>query len=178
PPHAFPQPALNNPRRRNLLHLGLALALMVYVLLFGGILALWVLNHRISPVNQAQLAVIPLRSLPASTAEPPAAKEDSDAHGGGGGGNHESNPATAGVPPTFDPTPALIAPTTHPTINPPSLPVSETLLGNPQLSIPRDLSAPTGSPDGAVAPPSDGPGSDGGIGSGRNRGVGSDDGPG
>ena len=171
--HAFTDPSLSNPRRRNLLHFGLAIALVFYASLFAAMLLFWALKSGHGIENQSRLIVVPLRPLPSlSPAEPPAAKGEEDSKGGGGGGNHQTSPATEGVAPLFDPTPSIIAPTTRPTINPPSLPVSENLLGNPELNPRRDLSMPTGLLDGAVGPPSDGPGSDNGIGTGGSGGVG------
>jgi TonB family protein len=66
-----------------------------------------------------------------------------------------------------------MAPTTRPTTNPPNLPMLEQLLGDPTQNLKRDDLAPTGLPDGVVGPPSDGPGTGKGIGTGKDGGVGS-----
>jgi TonB family protein len=176
---AFKDPSLANPRRRNLLRLGLAIALVFYVALFSTMLLVWVLGTRHRGSSQTGFTVVPLRPLQSlSMPDPPPGKGDTDPHGGGGGGRDEDTPATVGAPPLFEPAPAIIAPTTRLPLNPPSLPVMENLVGNPDLNTPRDLSIPTGLPDGVVGPPSDGPGSNGGIGTGTTGGVGPGDGPG
>jgi TonB family protein len=82
------------------------------------------------------------------------------------------------VPPPFALEPPLIAPTTKPTVNTPSLPVIEFLRGDPQQNVSRNDLVPTGLLNGALGPPSDGPGANGGIGSGKQDGVGPDKGPG
>jgi TonB family protein len=105
-------------------------------------------------------------------------KADKKAGGGGGGGRNQPTPASKGQLPKFSLTPPLIAPTTRQTLRPPSLPVMETVQVDPRLEPKRDELAVTGLPTGVPGPPSDGPGSGGGIGSGSGGGVGSGSGTG
>jgi TonB family protein len=124
------------------------------------------------------LTISHLSSLQPHETPPARSDRDKDASGGGGGGHHEMTPASAGAPPPFEPDTPLIAPTTRPTIHEPSLPVMETLRGDPLLNDKRDLLALTGLPNGVPGPPSDGPGANGGVGTGNKGGLGPGEGPG
>lgn len=175
---AFKGHPSGNGRRRDLLRFGLSIGLVVYATLFAAMLIIWTLHarHDAGADKNSGLTVVHLSALqPLESALP---KSDKDAHGGGGGGNQAATPASQGVPPPFAPEPPLIAPTTKPTINTPSLPVMERLLGDPMQNVKRQELAPTGLPDGVPGPPSDGPGANGGIGTGNSGGVGPDKGPG
>ena len=105
-------------------------------------------------------------------------KSDRLAGGGGGGGNNSPLPASFGERPPFLLDNPIIAPTTKPQIKPPLLQTPEWLLGDPSHNFLRDELLPTGMPHGVIGPPSDGPGSDRGIGTGKKGGVGPDEGPG
>jgi TonB family protein len=58
------------------------------------------------------------------------------------------------------------------------LPIQPHVVVDPSIQLRRDELAPTGVPDGAEGPPSDGPGRDGGIGNGRGGTVGNGNGVG
>ncbi len=96
--------------------------------------------------------------------------------GGGGGGDHDKLQASVGRPPKFSMTqytpPAVVIRNQDPKMS-----VEPTVIVPPQVK----LSFPTamiGDPKGVLGPPSNGPGSGGGIGSGSGGGVGSGFGPG
>jgi len=172
---AFRGDASSGGRRKALLRFGFALSLVLYTILFAVMLILWSLHAR-PPITNQEYTVIPIPSSVPPDIELP--KADKDARGGGGGGQNEMTPASEGVPPPFDLTPAVMAPTTKPTPQPPVLPAMETLLGDPSQNLKREESLPTGLPDGVPGPPSDGPGAGRGVGSGKDGGVGPGEGPG
>jgi TonB family protein len=156
------------------LRFGLALALAMYMILLG-------LSILLSGLGRSPAGPFP--GLPITRIligpgrgpdHPPAGESDKDASGGGGGGRGELRAASLGQPPRFELSEPVIAPTTRPNIEAPSLPFPETLLGAPQPAV----ETPTGLPIGTPGPPSDGLGSNGGIGTGDNGGVGSGRGPG
>jgi protein TonB len=166
---AFRGDASSGGRRKALLQFGFALSLVLYTILFAVMLILWSFQAR-PPIAQRDYTVIPIPSSVPPDLELP--KADKDPHGGGGGGNHEMTPASDGERPPFDLTPAVIAPTTKPTPQPPTLPAMETLLGDPSHNIKHEEAIPTGLPDGVPGPPSDGPGAGRGVGGGKGGGVG------
>jgi TonB family protein len=95
------------------------------------------------------------------------------AGGGGGGGDRSPTPASKGAVPRF--AKQQLAPPLAVIRNPnPILQVEPTLLGPPQLKLPQMASnMPWGDPQGIFGPPSNGPGTGGGIGSGEGTGIGS-----
>jgi periplasmic protein TonB len=101
---------------------------------------------------------------------PPAAKQ---AGGGGGGGDRSPTPPSKGAVPKFAWT--QFTPPMAKLPNPdPKLPMQPTLLGPPDLKLPQMAqNMPWGDPTGVVGPPSNGPGTGGGIGTGEGTGIGS-----
>ena len=96
------------------------------------------------------------------------------AGGGGGGGDRSPTPASKGAVPRF--AKQQLAPPLAVIRNPnPKLQVEPTLLGPPELKLPQMASnMPNwGDPQGVLGPPSNGPGTGGGIGSGEGTGIGS-----
>ncbi|MGD0010461.1 MAG: energy transducer TonB [Terriglobia bacterium] len=95
------------------------------------------------------------------------------AGGGGGGGDRSPTPASKGAVPRF--AKQQLAPPLAVIRNPnPKLQVEPTLLGPPELKLPQMASnMPWGDPQGVLGPPSNGPGTGGGIGSGEGTGIGS-----
>jgi len=95
-------------------------------------------------------------------------------HGGGGGGLKEKLPPQKGDPPK---------PSLHPFVPPtarienmsPVLSMDEAILADPSTVVPRNL---IGDPNGVLGVISAGPGTNGGIGTGDQNGVGSRKGPG
>lgn len=95
------------------------------------------------------------------------------AGGGGGGGDRSPTPASKGAVPKFQKQqlapPMAVIPNTNPI-----LPVQPSLLGPPELKLPQmAANMPWGDPQGVVGPPSNGPGTGGGIGTGEGTGIGS-----
>jgi len=163
-------------RRRALFRLGLAIGIVLYAIFFGVTLVLWSVNarHAADAGRDKRIFAGPPH-VPLTTW---LRKSDNEAHGGGGGGRGDQAPATRGAPPPFAPEHPIMAPTTRPTVQPPTLPAIERLLGDPSQNLRRDDSIPTGLPDGVLAPPSDGAGTNGGVGTGDKGGVGPGGGPG
>jgi TonB family protein len=93
--------------------------------------------------------------------------------GGGGGGDRSPTPASRGAVPRF--AKVQLAPPLAVIRNPnPILQVEPTLLGPPDLKLPQmNSNMPWGDPQGVLGPPSNGPGTGGGIGSGEGTGIGS-----
>jgi TonB family protein len=101
------------------------------------------------------------------------------AGGGGGGGDRSATLASRGAVPRF--AKQQLAPPLAVIRNPnPILQVEPTLLGPPELKLPQMASNSTlwGDPQGVSGPPSNGPGTGGGIGSGEGTGIGSGEGGG
>jgi TonB family protein len=103
---------------------------------------------------------------------PKTPKAEDRSGGGGGGGREEATPPMKGKLPTASLKDPILTPTTHPTINPPSLPVMPTIKADPRIVPPNLDPNSIGDPTGVVGPPSDGPGKGGGIGTGDQGGVG------
>jgi TonB family protein len=108
---------------------------------------------------------------------PPLHGHDAKTGGGGGGGVHSPNPASRGALPYFSHTqftpPMVVVPKVA------LLPMTPTLIGPPELTLPAmKLDMPWGDPKGVPGPPSGGPGGGDGIGTGNGPGVGPGDGPG
>jgi protein TonB len=146
------------------------------VILIGASFLFWSLKKTPNDL----VSVLPVHWIrgPGRPPAPPESPVTGDAGGGGGGKPAELTPPTDGDLPEFSNTKPVIAPTTRIQVEPPSLPILETLPIDPRLQPVRQDITPTGLPSGSLGPASDGPGSDGGIGTGKRGGVGSGEGPG
>jgi periplasmic protein TonB len=92
--------------------------------------------------------------------------------GGGGGGDHSPLPAAKGQAPKFSP--RQFTPPMQVINNPnPILQMEPTLIGDPNIQLPKNNLPQWGDPLAKIGPPSNGPGSGGGIGSGSGGGIGS-----
>jgi TonB family protein len=164
-------------RRKQFLQYGLAISLLVYSTFFLAILAFWTIAHRHDPYDQDKDVLFVHTTIPPLPYHQEAilrkGDKDTENHGGGGGGDNSPTPASQGERPDFMEAPPPLAPTTRPTLAPPSLPMLEALRGDPAQNVKRDDLAPTGLPDGVIGPPSDGPGTEKGIVTGHEGGVGS-----
>src|SRR5262249_35999795 len=166
-------------RRQALFRLGLAIGLLVYASVFLAIVILWSFGARKPAVPSAGLVTVflpPVGGTARAPVEGP--KSDKQSAGGGGGGNRSNEQPSLGQPPPGSLVPPVIAPTTIPQLRAPELPVAETLLVDPRLLPPLKEDLVTGMPDGAAGAPSDGPGSDQGIGNGPEGGMGQGSGKG
>jgi len=145
------------------------LGIAIYMMIFG---------RPLQPVeaaeNQDQYSIqeINVADMPKT----PKAEERSG--GGGGGGREEVTPPMKGKLPTASIDPPILTPTTHPTPNPPSLPVVPTIQADPRIIPPNLDPNSIGDPNGIIGPPSDGPGKGHGIGTGSQGGVGAGNGTG
>jgi protein TonB len=100
-----------------------------------------------------------------------------DRNGGGGGGGRSPLPANAGAAPRFDQR-QFVPPSPPVSQQTPVLLVQPTLVGPSDQRVPRMDATIWGDPKALPGPPSPGPGCCSGIGSGRDGGMGPDDGPG
>jgi len=97
--------------------------------------------------------------------------------GGGGGGDRSPTPASKGRAPKF--AARQFVPPAAVVNNPnPKLLMEPTLIGPPDVALPNNNMPVWGDPLAKIGPPSNGPGSGGGIGSGSGGGVGSGKGAG
>jgi TonB family protein len=179
--NALKRDAWGDSNRRNRLRLGFAMAFTAYVAVILAAIGAWYLGQHARRMfhNSAIVRLTPPLFTPGSPTreEQPPVRDNARAGGGGGGGNNDPGPASQGAPPLFAEQNPIIAPTTSPQLQPPSLPVPETLQVDPRFQPPRDESI-VGLVAGVPGPPSDGPGTGGGIGNGNKGGVGPGDGPG
>jgi protein TonB len=156
---------------------GLAGSVVVHMLLLAGIVALATVGHQVVQLpKQREIVTLIAPSLD-SYALPVAKKVVS---GGGGGGDHDPLPAPKGRLPK-----AAMEQITPPQIvvrnEKPKLAVEPTVVVPPQVRLAENHMPNLGVSNAApmpAAPPSNGPGSGGGIGSGSGGGVGVGHGPG
>jgi periplasmic protein TonB len=130
------------------------------------------------PVQQAAKSVMSI-VLPPDIADfqPKVAPKKNTMSGGGGGGDRSPLPAARGKAPKFSP--RQFTPPQQVIANPNArLTMEPTLIGDPSVQLPQINSDQWGDPLAKLGPPSNGPGSGGGIGSGHGGGIGSGDGGG
>ncbi|MEK6286664.1 MAG: energy transducer TonB [Acidobacteriota bacterium] len=165
-------------RRKMLLRVGLAIAILFYAIAFVSMLVFWSLaQHRARVPHSGEFSTIVLK-LPGywPKIEIPSGE---DKPGGGGGGGHQTNtPPSDGELPISSLTQLVIAPKPEPQLTPPALPVIEKVMVDPRIQFKHDDLSPTGLPDGTGLIPSAGTGSDRGMGTGPGGGMGTGDGPG
>jgi len=132
-------------------------------------------SSRIAPRQTARLVTL----LAPNLAEymPKAARPHEKMGGGGGGGDHSPLPPSKGRLPKaalrqFTPPRAVVN-----NFNP-RLSMEPSIVVPPDVSLPQVNMAQYGDPLGKLGPPSNGPGSDGGIGNGKHGGVGPGEGVG
>jgi TonB family protein len=165
-----PQPSRQRSAR---LRLGFAVASSIYAAAFLAMMVVWTTRVSNYSTNQPVIVGLTRSELPAFIPLVANAVDDTRrAAGGGGGGDNTPNPASGGNVAIFSPAPPVVTPIPETPVNPPVLPVMETVLADPRFQPKRDELAPTGLPSAAPAPPSAGPGSNGGIGTGENGGIG------
>jgi len=165
-------------RRKMLLQVGLAIAILFYTIAFVSMLVFWSLaQHRAEGLPNIEPRTIVLKlsgywpkfEMPDGEGKP----------GGGGGGGHQTNtPPSYGALPISSLAQLVMAPKPEPQLTPPVLPIIEKMMVDPRIQFNHDDLSPTGLPDAAGLTPSAGPGSDRGIGTGPGGGMGPGDGPG
>ncbi len=146
-------------------------SLLILLILIGMVLMPSLVHP---PVVKTEAVLTPIQISPYMAQLPPSPKK---AGGGGGGGNRTPTPASKGVAPKFA-WRQLAPPVAKIDIPQPKLPVTPTLLGPPQLKLPQVAMNVWGNPTAVPVPPSNGPGSGGGIGTGSGGGIGSGNGAG
>jgi protein TonB len=152
-------------------------ATMSSILIHSGVVALLLVIGTNKTVQDTVKKYAPL-VMPIDVAPLPDLKPQKQAMGGGGGGGNRSPlPASKGQAPKFAArqfTPPSVE--THPDAK---ILVEPTLIGPPEIKIPNNNNMNIwGDPNAKIGPPSNGPGSGGGIGSGSGGGVGSGHGAG
>lgn len=163
-------------RRKMLLRVGLAIAILFYALAFVSMLVFWSLAQQSGRAANRGDDFTVLMKLPGFLPKIEIPTGDDKPGGGGGGGRHTIAPASIGVVPVSSLTQLLIAPSSESQLHPPVLPVIEKVMVDPRIQFNRDEFSPTGLPDGVNFIPSAGPGPDGGMGTGSRGGMGVGDG--
>jgi TonB family protein len=151
-------------------HLVLSFAVHAVALALIGASGYWVVENRAAV--RTKIAEL----IPASEEDIPLPIAPGAMHGGGGGGDQDKLPASHGTLPRFA-SEQLTPPAVIVRNEDPKLPAEPTVIGPPDLILPQ--SDKYGDPMANILnPPSNGPGSGGGIGSGHGGGIGSGEGPG
>ena len=130
-----------------------------------------------SPVVQEKAKQVITLVLPADLAQPELRPKPDLSRGGGGGGDRSPLPASKGRLPKaalrqFVPPVAVVV------NEAPKLTMEPSIVAAPDIALPDVNMAQYGDPLAKIGPPSNGPGSGGGIGNGKGGGVGSGKGPG
>jgi TonB family protein len=122
--------------------------------------------------NTVKAAITPLIQPNIEPYEPKVPPKKQTMQGGGGGGDHSPLPAAKGQAPKFSPRqftpPMQVILNDHPVLQ-----MEPTLIGDPNIQLPKNNLPQWGDPLAKIGPPSNGPGSGGGIGSGKGGGIGS-----
>ncbi len=165
-------------RRKNLLRVGLAIALVFYAAAFISMLVFWSLAHHKTRAAQTTDNPHVVISLPRYWPKADLPEGADQPGGGGGGGRKTVTPPSIGGLPISSLAQLVMAPRPEPSLTPPALPMIEKVMVDPRIQFKHDDLTPTGLPDGATLTPSAGQGSDGGMGTGSRGGMGVGDGPG
>jgi protein TonB len=123
-------------------------------------------------VQQRVVHFIPLLDPNLAAYEPKTPKAVEMAGGGGGGGDHSALPASKGRLPKAS-LRQFTAPTAEVLNNNPKLAMEPSIIAPPDVQLPTVNMTQYGDPLARIGPPSNGPGTGGGIGSGTGGGVGS-----
>src|ERR1041384_1604495 len=123
--------------------------------------------------NTVKAAITPLIAPNIEPYQPKLAPQKQTAQGGGGGGDKSPLPPPKGQAPKFSP--RQFTPPLQVINNPnPILQMEPTLIGDPKIQLPQNNLPVWGDPNATrIGPPSNGPGTGGGIGSGSGGGIGS-----
>jgi periplasmic protein TonB len=165
-------------RRKTLLQVGFAIAILLYAVAFVLMLVFWSVAHQRSRAAQTVDHPRVMISLPPDWLKVDMPEGAEKSAGGGGGGQHTLVEPSRGEPPLSSLTPLVMAPRPEPTLTPPVLPIIESMMVDPRIQFRRDDLSPTGLPDSGTLAPTAGPGSGGGIGTGSDGGIGVGAGPG
>jgi TonB family protein len=145
--------------------MSLAIHFSTVALLF----ALGTNKHVQDAVKQTAILIAPVDLAPYM---PEAAPKPKVMGGGGGGGDRSPTPASKGQAPKFSPR-QFVPPAAVVHNENPKLLMEPTLIGPEDVKLPQNNLPVWGDPLAKIGPPSNGPGSGGGIGSGSGGGIGS-----
>ncbi|MEP6945645.1 MAG: hypothetical protein ABJA02_06990 [Acidobacteriota bacterium] len=148
---------------------------MICALLLGVVVSIFGKDMDIGAINDDLFNSVIADTTPMTVEEEHINKEDAK-KGGGGGGNSDLNPASQGVRPPMRKDPGMAPSTSMDRLTNPSIPVQMAIKG-PIDEEDTNRSQPYGLKYGSLTL-SDGPGGNGGIGTGRDGGVGDSTGPG
>ncbi len=168
-----------NVQQRNVLLMA-ATGLVLFVLASVVLIDLFTKDLNIDAVDDNPLfSAVLVDEIPIAVEEVDEPKKnDKEDGGGGGGGKNERNPASRGDLPDFAKNPSRPPEVNTPRMDNPSLPIPPPQLqANTPLRTPKEYGK-WGLPNGVDGPPSNGPGSGGGVGDGRGTGAGSGSGGG
>jgi protein TonB len=165
-------------KTRNALLLG-ATGLVLFTAVIVTLVSLFQKDMGVGAVDDSPLfsaVLVDDVPMPVEDKEPEKAADDDDG-GGGGGGKNEKTPASRGDLPDMTPKPSRPPDVNTPRLENPSLPIPPPQIQGPPMRTPKEYGR-WGVPNGLDGPPSNGPGTGGGIGSGTGTGVGSGTGTG
>jgi periplasmic protein TonB len=144
-------------------------SLLVHAIAIGAMILPFVIGRMATPVKASPK--IEITDISPYLNELPGAAKKSG--GGGGGGDRTPTPPSKGRVPVMRKMQLAPPMAKIPNVNP-QMPVQPSLLGPPDLKLPEmATNMPWGDPQGVAGPPSNGPGSGGGIGTGEGTGIGS-----
>jgi len=123
--------------------------------------------------DKVKQAIVPLIAPDIAPYTPKVPPKAQTMQGGGGGGDRSPTPPSKGQAPKFSP--RQFTPPMQVINNPnPILQMEPTLIGDPNIQLPKNNLPVWGDPNATrIGPPSNGPGSGGGIGTGSGGGIGS-----
>jgi TonB family protein len=149
-------------------------SLLVHLVVLAALVLPYIISRLLHPAPKVAENV---QVVDISPYLPQLAPSSKKAGGGGGGGDRSPTPPSKGALPKFSM--EQFTPPMAKLPNPePKLPMQPTLVGPPEIKLPQIASNLWGDPTGVNGPPSNGPGSGGGIGTGSGGGIGSGSGGG
>lgn len=167
-----------NSKQRNTLLLG-ATSLMLVTVVVLTLVSLFSIDLNVASIDDNPMfSAVLFEDIPMMVEEEQQKKDDEEGGGGGGGGGkNEQTPASRGDLPDLAKNPSRPPDVNTPRFETPSMPIPLPQIQGPPMKTPKEYGK-WGVPDGLDGPPSNGPGTGGGIGSGNGTGVGSGNGTG
>jgi TonB family C-terminal domain len=167
-----------NSKQRNILLLGATGFILVAAMVLT-VVSLFSKDLNVGSIDDNPLfSAVLFDEIPMVVEEEEEQKQADDKDGGGGGGGkNEQTPASRGDLPDMTRNPSRPPDVNTPRFENPSLPIPPPQIQGPEMKTPKEYGK-WGVPNGLDGPPSNGPGSGGGIGSGNGPGVGSGNGTG
>lgn len=166
-----------NTKQRNMLLLGSTAFILIATMVIT-LVSLFSKDLNVGSIDDNPLfSAVLFDDIPMVVEEKLQEKDDEEGGGGGGGGKNEDTPASRGDLPDLAKNPSRPPDVNTPRFENPSLPIPPPQIQGPPMRTPKEYGK-WGVPDGLDGPPSNGPGTGGGIGSGNGTGVGSGNGTG